>query len=274
MDHDIDPKILEIVRKRPISSNAKFNRFFGELTPEVRNVLETIIRHFIPGVRTIKSMSVQKYASRDKGKARIADAEIEMTDGEDIWVEMQNWNGKKEELKFCRWDDERHLQLKKAKGRKCCLLVLIDSKDSEGRNKIWNGFRDIESIRYSMKPDCHDASMDGEIFPEEANGAIMLLNMERLSKRSDTIGDIFHDLLVPGNVELKNKDMEKRRSEVFTEEEEMKMSYEEQELYEALIEPERIKSIKFMASHGISADEISKGIDVPLEKVKKILETK
>ena len=57
--------------------------------------------------------------------------------------------------------------------------------------------------------------MDEEIFPEEADGVITFLNTERLSRRKDTLGDIFHDLLIPGNEELKNKDMEKRRKEVF-----------------------------------------------------------
>ena len=38
MDNDIDPKILEEIRKLSISSNVKFNRFFGDLTPETKNV--------------------------------------------------------------------------------------------------------------------------------------------------------------------------------------------------------------------------------------------
>lgn len=57
--------------------------------------------------------------------------------------------------------------------------------------------------------------MDEEIFPEEADGVIMFLNIERLSRRKDTLGDIFHDLLIPRNEELKNKDVEKRRKVVF-----------------------------------------------------------
>ena len=64
--------------------------------------------------------------------------------------------------------------------------------------------------------------MDEEIFPEEADGVITFLNTERLSRRKDTLGDIFHGLSIPGNEELKNKDMEKRRKEVFTEDEERK----------------------------------------------------
>ena len=50
MDKDIDPKILEEIRRLSLSSDVKFNRFFGDLTPETKNVLETIIRHYIPGV--------------------------------------------------------------------------------------------------------------------------------------------------------------------------------------------------------------------------------
>ena len=57
--------------------------------------------------------------------------------------------------------------------------------------------------------------MDEENIPEEAGGVFMFLNIERLFRRKDTIVDIFHDLLIPGNEEMKNKDMEKRRKEVF-----------------------------------------------------------
>ena len=104
---------------------------------------------------------------------------------------------------------------------------------------------------------------------------------EKLSKRSDALGEIFHDLLVPGNEKLENKDMEKRRTEVFTEEEVRNMCYEEQklvekfaeEIAEEIAEKKRIPDIKFMASRGISAEDISKGTQLPLEKVKKILET-
>ena len=102
MDYDIDPKILEEIRRLSLSSDVKFNRFFGDLTPETKNVLETIIRHYIPGVKSIRNMLVQKYAAHDKGRARITDIEIEMVDGENIWVEMQNWNEKREEVVFRR----------------------------------------------------------------------------------------------------------------------------------------------------------------------------
>ena len=60
-----------------------------------------------------------------------------------------------------------------------------------------------------------ESIMDEEIFPEEADGIITFLNTERLSRRKDTLGGIFHSLLIPGNEKLKNKDMEKRRKEVF-----------------------------------------------------------
>ena len=43
MDKDIDPKILEEIRRLSLSSDVKFNRFFSDLTPETKNVLETII---------------------------------------------------------------------------------------------------------------------------------------------------------------------------------------------------------------------------------------
>ena len=96
--------------------------------------------------------------------------------------------------------------------------------------------------------------MDEETFPEEADGVITFLNTERLSRRKDTLGDIFHDLLIPGNEELKNKDMGKRRKEVFTEE-------------------NRVSDIKFMFSEGISPERIAEVTKLSLEKIKKILET-
>ena len=55
------------------------------------------------------------------------------------------------------------------------------------------------------------------------------------------------------------------------------MSYEERKMHERLIEYalERIliKDIKFMYAEGISPERIAKGVNLPLEKVKKILET-
>ena len=44
-------------------------------------------------------------------------------------------------------------------------------------------------------------------------------------------------------------------------------------LIEYTLEKIRIKDIKFMASLGASAEQISEGINYPLDKVKKILET-
>ena len=55
------------------------------------------------------------------------------------------------------------------------------------------------------------------------------------------------------------------------------LSYEERKMHERLLEytleKYRIQDIKFMASQGISVEDISKGINYPLDKVKKILET-
>ena len=63
MDYNIDPEILDEIRKLSLSSNTKFHRFFGDLTPETKKVLETIIRHYIPGVKSIKRMIIQKYSA-------------------------------------------------------------------------------------------------------------------------------------------------------------------------------------------------------------------
>ena len=55
------------------------------------------------------------------------------------------------------------------------------------------------------------------------------------------------------------------------------MSYEERKMHERLIEyaleKKRAQDIKFMYSEGISPERIAKGVNLPLEKVKKILET-
>ena len=100
--------------------------------------------------------------------------------------------------------------------------------------------------------------MDEEIFPEEADGVITFLNTERLSRRKDTLGDIFHNLLIPENEELKNKDMGKRRKEVFTEEEVRKTCNEEQKLVDKFTEENRVSDIKFMFSEGILWKELQK----------------
>ena len=111
--------------------------------------------------------------------------------------------------------------------------------------------------------------MDEEIFHEEADGVITFLNTERLSRRKDTLGDIFHNLLIPENEELKNKYMGKRRKEVFTEEEVRKTCNEEQKLVDKFTEEDRISDIKFMYTEGISPEKIAKGTKLTLEKVKK-----
>ena len=89
--------------------------------------------------------------------------------------------------------------------------------------------------------------MDEEIFHEEADGVITFLNTERLSRRKDTLGDIFHDLLIPGN--------------------------EEQKLVDKFTEENRVSDIKFMFSEGISPERIAEVTKLSLEKIKKILET-
>ena len=113
--------------------------------------------------------------------------------------------------------------------------------------------------------------MDEEIFPEEADGVITFMNTERLSRRKDTLGDIFHGLLIPGNEELKNKDMEKRRKEVFTEEEVRKTCNEEQKLVDKFTEENRVSDIKFMFSEGISPERIAEVTKLSLEKIKRFL---
>ena len=113
-------------------------------------------------------------------------------------------------------------------------------------------------ISYILCKDYHESIMDEETFPEEADGVITFLNTERLSRRKDTLGDIFHDLLISGNEELKNKDMGKRRKEVFTEEEVRKTCNEKQKLVDKFTEENRISDIKFMYTEGISPEKIAK----------------
>ena len=73
---------------------------------------------------------------------------------------------------------------------------------------------------------------------------------------------------------MKNKDMKREERKFFTEEEERKMCIEEQKLVDKSTEENRVSDIKFMFSEGISPERIAEGTKLPLEKIKKILETK
>ena len=52
------------------------------------------------------------------------------------------------------------------------------------------------------------------------------------------------------------------------------MCIEEQKLVDKFTEENRVSDIKFMFSEGISPERIAEGTKLPLEKIKKILETK
>ena len=186
------------------------------------------------------------------------------------------------------------------------VLVLFNIKN--GKNKIWNGFRDKEMMVYAMKSEDYEEGMDKRAFPDIVNGIIILLNLKKLAERDDELGQISRDLLARNAKDIKNESVRKRVKEVFTKEEEKRMCIEEERMLKSLakklvkeqekkIQEEQEKKyekqlkenekkleesnkqleekdndyIKFMFSTGLSPEIISKGIKMPLDRVKAIL---
>ena len=197
--------------------------------------------------------------------------------------------------------------------KKRYVLVLFNIKN--GKNKIWNGFRDKEMMVYAMKSEDYEEGMDKRAFPDIVNGIIILLNLKKLAERDDELGQISRDLLARNAKDIKNESVRKRVKEVFTKEEEKRMCIEEERMLKSLakklvkeqekkIQKEQEKKyekqlkenekkleesnkqlvdkekkleekdndyIKFMFSTGLSPETISRGIKMPLERVKAIL---
>ena len=173
--------------------------------------------------------------------------------------------------------------------KKRYVLVLFNIKN--GKNKIWDGFRDKEMMVYAMKSEDYEDGMDKRAFPDIVNGIIILLNLKKLAERNDELGEISRDLLANGAEDIKNESVRKRVKEVFTKEEEKSMCIEEERLIKSIakkmaneqvkkieekqakkIEENEIAHVKFMFfSLGATPEKISEGIKMPLERVKAIL---
>ena len=190
--------------------------------------------------------------------------------------------------------------------KKRYVLVLFNIKN--GKNKIWNGFRDKEMMVYAMKSEDYEEGMDKRAFPDIVNGIIILLNLNKLAERDDELGQISRDLLARDAKDIKNESVRKRVKEVFTKEEEKRMCIEEERMLKSLakklvkeqekkyekqlkenekkleesnkqlvdkekkLEEKDNDYIKFMFfSLKATPEEISEGIKMPLDRVKAIL---
>lgn len=116
--------------------------------------------------------------------------------------------------------------------KKRYVLVLFNIKN--GKNKIWNGFRDKEMMVYAMKSEDYEDGMDKIAFPDIVNGIIILLNLNKLAERDDELGEISRDLLARDAKDIKNESVRKRVKEVFTKEEEKRMCIEEERMLKSL----------------------------------------
>ena len=116
--------------------------------------------------------------------------------------------------------------------KKRYVLVLFNIKN--GKNKIWNGFRDKEMMVYAMKSEEYEDGMDKRAFPDIVNGIIILLNLKKLAERDDELGQISRDLLARDAKDIKNESVRKRVKEVFTKEEEKRMCIEEERMLKSL----------------------------------------
>ena len=115
------------------------------------------------------------------------DLEIEAEGKEKVWIEMQRWNNKKEELSFFRWEKLRLTQLELHENEQCFLLVLYDTED--GSDELWQDFRDEEMAVYSMMSKKPLEKTNIYLFPVVANGVMIFLNLNKLSQRKDEIGE-------------------------------------------------------------------------------------
>ena len=112
--------------------------------------------------------------------------------------------------------------------------VLVLFNINNGKNKVWNGFRDKEMMVYAMKSEDYEEGMDKRAFPDIVNGIIILLNLKKLAERDDELGQISRDLLARNAKDIKNESVRKRVKEVFTKEEEKRMCIEEERMLKSL----------------------------------------
>ena len=111
---------------------------------------------------------------------------------------------------------------------------MISNNIKNGKNKIWDGFRDKEMMVYAMKSEDYEDGMDKRAFPDIVNGIIILLNLNKLAERDDELGEISRDLLARDAKDIKNESVRKRVKEVFTKEEEKRMCIEEERMLKSL----------------------------------------
>ena len=305
----IRTKLMKRIRNMPLVSDLKSRRFFRDKTPEVCHILEVFLSYVLGEMVKVKNINTQKHGYQKNDRERIADIDLEISGGRSGMVEIQNWNGKLKDIGFSRWEGIRDIQRYLYGNKKCYVLVLFNIKN--GRSKVWEGFRDREMIVYSMKPDFHAKGMDERVFPEVANGIIILLNLQKLAEMDDELGEIARDLISKDEKGIKNKHVRKRVKEVFTDNEVKKMCIEEERLIKSeakklvkehekkyekkyekklkekekklkekdkkleeidkKLEEKDIEHVKFMISLGATPEKISEGINMPLERVKAIL---
>ena len=225
-------EIMERIRKIPIVSDLKSRRFFKDTTPETCHILEVFLSHILGEEIKVKNIEAQKHGYQRNGRERIADIDIDISGNISGMVEIQNWNGKVKELDFERWDGIRDAQRYMYGEKKRYVLVLFNIKN--GKNKIWNGFRDKEMMVYAMKSEDYEEGMDKRAFPDIVNGIIILLNLKKLAERDDELGQISRDLLARNAKDIKNESVRKRVKEVFTKEEEKRMCIEEERMLKSL----------------------------------------
>ena len=206
--------IKEKVNELPIVADLKFRRFFSQGTPETFYIIEKFLELAISDNIKVTNITCQKHVFDSDQNENVTDLEIEAEGKEKVWIEMQRWNNKKEELSFFRWEKLRLTQLELHENEQCFLLVLYDTED--GSDELWQDFRDEEMAVYSMMSKKPLEKTNIYLFPVVANGVMIFLNLNKLSQRKDEIGEICHDLLAPGGVKLRNSAMEKRRKEAFT----------------------------------------------------------
>ena len=184
--------IKEKVKELPIVADLKFRRFFSQGTPETFYIIEKFLELAISDNIKVTNITCQKHVFDSDQNENVTDLEIEAEGKEKVWIEMQRWNNKKEELSFFRWEKLRLTQLELHENEQCFLLVLYDTED--GSDELWQDFRDEEMAVYSMMSKKPLEKTNVYLFPVVANGVMISLNLNKLSQRKDEIGEICHDL--------------------------------------------------------------------------------
>ena len=97
--------IKEKVKELPIVADHKFRRFFSQGTPETFYIIEKFLELAISDNIKVTNITCQKHVFDSDQNENVTDLEIEAEGKEKVWIEMQRWNNKKEELSFFRWEN-------------------------------------------------------------------------------------------------------------------------------------------------------------------------